>query len=168
MRLPRADVNQNSRSACQSIVAARSLLNFVSAVHRPVAGSILTISGGLVALSHTAAIFTELPVVAGATCRPLNVPLVILPTSCSRPSGAGVRNRRVWPASSARKYTLRLSGAGLLPPTECSVPPAITRGTDVLDIGQGQASSRWLLNVFSVVGVVTAYSVLPSVLNCGA
>src|SRR5437899_8391364 len=83
MRLPRLDVNQNSRSGCQSILAARSVLNLESGVERPVAGSILTISGGFVALSHTAATLNALPVVDVATRKPPKVPLDIMPTSCS-------------------------------------------------------------------------------------
>src|SRR5262245_10094905 len=109
MRLPLLDVNQNSRSGCQSILAARSTLNFESGVQRPVAGSIRAISGGLVALSQTAAIFAVVPVAVEASVKPVNVPLVIIPTSCSFPPDAGARNNRWWPASSDRKKTVRLS-----------------------------------------------------------
>src|SRR2546427_12598000 len=83
MRLPRLDVNQNSRSGCQSILAARSVLNLESGVERPVAGSILTISGGFVALSHTAATVTPLPVVDAATRKPPNRPPLTPPTPAS-------------------------------------------------------------------------------------
>src|SRR5712671_524539 len=156
MRLPRLDVNQNSRNGCQSILAARSVLNLVSGVARPVAGSILTISGGFVALSQTAAILGAVVMAAKATCRPPSVPLVIVPTSCSLPPAAGARNRRWWPASSARKKTVRLSGAIVYAPTEWSAPPATTRIAAPLLDGQDTATSRRLLNVRSFVGVMMA------------
>ena len=94
MRLPRLDVNQNSRNGCQSIWAVRAVLNFVSGVQRPVVASTRTISGGFVALSQTAAIRTGPAVVPVATWRVPNVPLVIVPTSCSLPPATGARNSR--------------------------------------------------------------------------
>src|SRR2546428_13905400 len=107
MRLPRLDVNQNSRSGCQSILAARSVLNLESGVERPVAGSILSISGGFVALSHTAATLNALPVADVATCKPPNVPLVILPTSCSF-APLLARDSPSWAPYSARQEAVRV------------------------------------------------------------
>ncbi len=56
MRLPRFEVNQNVSAGCQSIAAARAVLNVVSADQRPVARSTRPTSCGLTELAQIAPI----------------------------------------------------------------------------------------------------------------
>ncbi len=143
MRAPRELLNQNSWTGCQSMAAARSVLNDDSTMRAPLAASIRTSSGGFTALSHVPASVVPRRAPSSAPI----VPAVSVPTSRTAPPAIGIAKSFCRPCSSASRKIARPSPPTTKVATERSNPSVSTRLDAGLPAGppgaaQSKATSR--------------------------